>query len=102
VHSTRPSNAGSTTRLDEYKRHSSSGEESIYVPTIELLDEEGLQTGPVPVMDDRQFKPASDGLRVVDPSRLDLREESEIVAEILSERPVTHTKNIWTFWDKFV
>ncbi|GAP92517.1 putative capsule polysaccharide biosynthesis protein [Rosellinia necatrix] len=40
------------------------------------------------------------GLRAVPESRLDLRPEAEILADLRSFRPVTSEKNVWCFWDK--
>lgn len=40
------------------------------------------------------------GLRKVDISRLDLRSNPEIIAELKTFRPVTSEKNVWAFWDK--
>ncbi|KAI1844913.1 hypothetical protein JX266_008929 [Neoarthrinium moseri] len=40
------------------------------------------------------------GLREVPDSHLDLRAESDIIAELQSFRPVTTEKNVWAFWDK--
>ncbi|KAF5004123.1 hypothetical protein FDECE_9337 [Fusarium decemcellulare] len=39
-------------------------------------------------------------LREISPTLLDLRAESDIIAELQSFRPVTSEKNVWAFWDK--
>lgn len=47
-----------------------------------------------------QLPQAATGLREVPRSKLDLRSDAEIAAELGSFRPVTDEKNVWAFWDK--
>ena len=44
--------------------------------------------------------PTSPDLKLRDASLLDPRTDSEIVEYLLSNRPVTSAKNVWSFWDK--
>lgn len=39
-------------------------------------------------------------LEEVSPLQLDLRSDSDIIAELGSFRPITSEKNVWAFWDK--
>ncbi|OTA98761.1 hypothetical protein M426DRAFT_325714 [Hypoxylon sp. CI-4A] len=43
---------------------------------------------------------SASNLRIVPDSRLDLRPEEEILAELRSFRPIKSEKNVWAFWDK--
>ncbi|KAF4446208.1 hypothetical protein F53441_10184 [Fusarium austroafricanum] len=40
------------------------------------------------------------GLREIDPSLLDLRTDSEIIARLQTYQPITSEKNVWAIWDK--
>jgi hypothetical protein len=40
------------------------------------------------------------GLRAIDPSLLDLRSDSEIIAQLQTFQPITSEKNVWAIWDK--
>ncbi|KAF5251852.1 hypothetical protein FANTH_3034 [Fusarium anthophilum] len=40
------------------------------------------------------------GLREIDPSLLDLRPDSEIIAQLQTYQPITSEKNVWAVWDK--
>ncbi|QPC73046.1 hypothetical protein HYE68_003798 [Fusarium pseudograminearum] len=39
------------------------------------------------------------GLREIDPSLLDLRTDSEIIAKLQTFQPITSEKNVWAIWD---
>ncbi|KAJ2993669.1 hypothetical protein NUW58_g1772 [Xylaria curta] len=39
------------------------------------------------------------GLRLIDPSRLDLRSDGEIAAWLQKPQPITSDKNVWAFWN---
>ncbi|WXC63565.1 hypothetical protein SNK03_009389 [Fusarium graminearum] len=39
------------------------------------------------------------GLREIDPSLLDLRTDSEIIAQLQTFQPITSEKNVWAIWD---
>ncbi|KAH7212290.1 hypothetical protein DER44DRAFT_767923 [Fusarium oxysporum] len=40
------------------------------------------------------------GLREIEPSLLDLRPDSEIIAQLQTYQPITSEKNVWAVWDK--
>ncbi|KAK7596604.1 hypothetical protein V3481_003219 [Fusarium oxysporum f. sp. vasinfectum] len=40
------------------------------------------------------------GLREIEPSLLDLRPDSEIIAQLQAYQPITSEKNVWAVWDK--